>query len=174
MVLESAVALQAPAIRVWAGNQGSALADEAWWSRVIADSVRIADLAQAEGITVDFEYHRDTLTDSRDTTVRLLQAINHPNFRCNWQPSVDLTVEERQLDLRAVLPWLANAHVFQWQPGIRNPLADGLAEWTDYMNIIREVKGQRYALLEFVKDNDPQQFLQDAETLQQIVGSGHN
>lgn len=44
-VLESASALHAPAIRVWAGDQGSALADDAWWDKVITDAARIADLA---------------------------------------------------------------------------------------------------------------------------------
>lgn len=173
-VLESALALQAPAIRVWAGDQGSALADEAWWSRVVADAVRIADLAQAEGITVDFEYHQGTLTDSREATVRLLEEIAHPNIRCNWQPSSHLTVEERKLDLRAVLPWLGNVHVYQWEPGIRHPLQDGIAEWTEYADIIREVKGERYAMLEFVREDEPQQFLQDAEALKLIIGSEHN
>jgi 3-dehydroshikimate dehydratase len=171
MALESAIALKAPAIRVWAGDKGSAAADEAWWSRVVADSVRIAELAQPEGITVDFEYHKGTLTDSRDTAVRLLRQINHPNIRCSWQPSVELAVEERQLDLRAVMPWLANLHVFQWQPGIRNPLAAGLEEWTDYIRIVRETDRPHYAMLEFVRDNDPKQFLQDAQTLKRIIGS---
>jgi sugar phosphate isomerase/epimerase len=173
-VLESAIALQAPAIRVWAGDQGSALADDAWWSRVVADAARIAEQAQAVGITVDFEYHRNTLTDSRETTVRLLQEIAHPNIRCNWQPATDLTVEERKLDLRAVLPWLANVHVFQWEPGIRNPLQDGVEEWTEYAAIIREARGDRYAMLEFVRENEPQQFLQDAEALKLIIGSEHH
>jgi 3-dehydroshikimate dehydratase len=177
-VLQSAVALQAPAIRVWAGDQGSAKADDAWWSRVVADAARIAGLAQAEGIFVDFEYHRNTLTDSRETAVRLLQEIAHPNIRCNWQPATDLTIEERKQDLRAVLPWLANVHVFQWEPGIRNPLEDGIAEWSEYAAIIREATGDRYAMLEFVRGDEPQQFVQDAETLKSIlskrISSGHN
>ncbi|SFL68543.1 Sugar phosphate isomerase/epimerase [Paenibacillus sp. 1_12] len=170
-VLESAAALQAPAIRVWAGDQGSAKVDEAWWDKVITDGARIADLAQRAGITVDFEYHRNTLTDTRETAVRLLNGIGHPNIRCNWQPSVALTIDQRQQDLRAVLPWLANIHVFQWEPGVRKPLAEGAKEWSDYISIIREAPGQRYAMLEFVKDDDPQQFLADAGILKQVVAS---
>ncbi|MCU6796233.1 sugar phosphate isomerase/epimerase [Paenibacillus sp. WQ 127069] len=168
-VLESAVALQAPAIRVWAGDQGSDISDDAWWDKVITDAARIADLAQGAGITVDFEYHGNTLTDTRETTVRLLEGIGHSNIRCNWQPSVALTIEQRQRDLRAVLPWLANVHVFQWEPGVRKPLADGLEEWRDYVSIVREAPGHRYAMLEFVRDNDPQQFLADAVVLKQVI-----
>lgn len=168
-VLESAAALQAPAIRVWAGDQGSDISDDAWWDKVITDAARIADLAQGAGITVDFEYHANTLTDTRETTVRLLEGIGHPNIRCNWQPSVALTIGQRQQDLRAVLPWLANVHVFQWEPGVRKPLVDGLNEWRDYVSIVREAPGHRYAMLEFVRDNDPQQFLADAVVLKQVV-----
>jgi 3-dehydroshikimate dehydratase len=167
-VLESALALQAPAIRVWAGDKGSAAADEAWWSQVVADSRRISDLAEQAGVRVDFEYHGNTLTDTRETAVRLLQEAGHPNLRCNWQPAVGVTMEERKLDLAAVTPWLTNVHVFHWLPGIRCPLADGIADWTEYMGMVREIGGLHYAMLEFVKDNEPQQFLQDAEILKRL------
>ncbi|NHN33086.1 sugar phosphate isomerase/epimerase family protein [Paenibacillus agricola] len=173
-VLASAVALQAPAIRVWAGDQGSESADEAWRSGVAADAARIAGLAQAVGITVDFEYHKGTLTDSSESAIRLLEQIDHPNIRCNWQPLMNLTVEERKQGLRAVLPWLANLHVYQWEPGLRHPLQQGTSEWTEYVAIAREAHGRRHAMLEFVKEDAPQQFLEDAETLKLIIGSGHN
>ncbi|MCJ7549353.1 MAG: sugar phosphate isomerase/epimerase, partial [Anaerolineae bacterium] len=41
-VVETAIALGAPIIRIWAGKQGTAAADEAYWLRVIEDSVDCA------------------------------------------------------------------------------------------------------------------------------------
>jgi 3-dehydroshikimate dehydratase len=71
-VLETAIRLKAPAIRVWAGDRGTDRADEAWWDRVMQDASRIAALAEKESITIDYEYHAKTLTDSLESTLRLL------------------------------------------------------------------------------------------------------
>ena len=70
-VLASAVALGAPQIRVWPGNQGSDSADEAYFQTVVEDSRRIADLAQAEGVGIVYEFHADTLTDTNAAALRL-------------------------------------------------------------------------------------------------------
>ena len=74
--LESAGALQAPIIRVWAGRRGSADADEAYWRRVVEDSLRIAELAQQAGLTIAYEYHDNTLTDTNASALRLLQEVD--------------------------------------------------------------------------------------------------
>ena len=73
-VLASAAALGAPLIRVWAGRQGSGSADESYFQKIVADSRRIADLAQAEQIGIVFEFHGNTLTDTNAAALRLLQA----------------------------------------------------------------------------------------------------
>ena len=85
-VLASAVALGAPHIRVWPGSQGSDSADEAYFQKVVADSRRIGDLAQAERIGIVYEFHANTLTDTNAAAVRLLQTVDHANVRSLWQP----------------------------------------------------------------------------------------
>src|SRR4051812_3410864 len=59
-VLESAVQLAAPTIRVWAGNRASADASADDRQRVADDLRRIADLAAAANVTVSLEYHANT------------------------------------------------------------------------------------------------------------------
>lgn len=54
-VLDTAVALETKAIRVWAGNRGSALTDAAFRKEVIDDALRCADLAAARDIKVCYE-----------------------------------------------------------------------------------------------------------------------
>jgi 3-dehydroshikimate dehydratase len=65
-VLDTAIALKAPVIRVWAGDRGSREADEEWWAKVIDETYRIGALTKESGITISFEYHGNTLTDTGD------------------------------------------------------------------------------------------------------------
>ncbi|MEM6315551.1 MAG: TIM barrel protein, partial [Planctomycetota bacterium] len=130
-VLETAVALGAPVIRVWAGDIGSANAD----ADAIAETCHnITAAAASEHIVVAAEWHGGTLTDTLDTGVALARAVNHPNFKLYWQPARHRTFEQRRAELEAVLPWLAHVHVFQWRdvddgPADRRPLAEGDADW---------------------------------------------
>ena len=66
-VLETAVALGAPMIRVWAGDKGSANTDETYRQLVVDETCRIADLAATEDIAISYEFHSGTLTDSEIT-----------------------------------------------------------------------------------------------------------
>ena len=160
-VLESAVALKAPTIRIWAGDRGSGEADAAWRSKVTEDSRHIAALAEKEGITISFEYHRDTLTDTPESAYALLKGINHKNIRTYWQQNFNEGLEAGLKSIDTVTPWLSNIHV--------NRLADGFNEWQSYVNHIKGIDGERFIMLEFVKNNDPEAFLKDAEALKQLL-----
>lgn len=170
-IVETAVALGAPTIRVWAGRRGSAAADDAYRASVVADSHRIADLAAAAGLTVDYEYHANTLTDTLDSALALLKEVGRPNVRTNWQPPLPLSFEQRVEDLKAVAPYLANVHVFHWAGTERLPLSEGENDWIAYLEIVRATGRTHYAMLEFVKNDDPQQFLHDAATLIRLAGA---
>jgi len=172
-VLHSAVALGAPTIRVWAGRQGSADADEAYWQAVIDDSRRIADLAEKEGITLAYEFHGNTLTDTNEAAHALLTRVAHPNIRTYWQPPRYSTVPENLAGIDTMRPWLSHIHVFQWHrvSGEREPLAVGRADWQQYIAQIRPIAGERYAMIEFVQDDEPEAFLRDAHTLQEWLGT---
>lgn len=166
-VLETAVALGAPLIRVWAGRQGTDTADEAYLEQVVEDSRRIADLAAAEHIPIAYEFHRNTLTDTNEAARKLLEAVNHPNVKSYWQPPRGAGVEYNLAGLDAVLPWLTNVHVFNWDRTTyaRLPLAGASLEWLQYLRKVNASGRDHYALLEFVRDDDPDQFLQDAAAL---------
>ena len=167
-VLESAVALGAPTIRVWAGRQGTESADEAYWQAVIEDSRRIADLAAAAKVTIAYEFHNKTLTDTNSAARRLLERVNHPHIRSYWQPPRYSAVDENLAGIDAVAPWLSHIHVFQWHrvSGEREALAVGAADWQQYFSRIHQIEGDRYAMLEFVENDDEAAFIRDAHTLQ--------
>ena len=170
-VLDTAIALGAPTIRVWAGPRGSAQADTAYRTVIASEARRIADLAQAAGITVASEYHDGTLTDTAASAQTMLREIQHPNFLTFWQPHNGLPVEPNLAGLRAILPQLANVHCFHWLPphNERRPLAEGAAVWQQYFATVKSSGREHCVLLEFVVGDEPANFLRDAATLRQLV-----
>jgi 3-dehydroshikimate dehydratase len=171
-VLESAAILGAPVIRVWAGNLGSDLASAADWDRVCDDANRTSALASDRGIRVALEFHGNTLNDTPAAASKLWQRLSSPNLLSLWQPLPTLTREEQNASLQVVLPRLSHVHVFQWRPGppiTRHPLAEGIAEWTHWLQTIHATRPEIPALLEFVENDDPRQLPAEAETLKKIL-----
>jgi sugar phosphate isomerase/epimerase len=164
-VLETALALGAKVIRVWAGDRGSAEADPGWWDAVVADARRIAALSGQAGVTTAFEYHEETLTDTASSAGKLMEAIGQEAMRCYWQPPVGLDHSACLASLKAISPWLSQVHVFHMQDGVSAPLDAGAGDWADYLEVIQALPGVHYCLLEFVKDESPRQFLADAQAL---------
>jgi sugar phosphate isomerase/epimerase len=136
---------------------------------VIEDSQRIADLAAPVGITIAYEFHSNTLTDTNTAARKLLERVAHPNVRAYWQPPRYSAVDYNLTGIDAVTPWLDNVHVFQWhrESGEREVLAVGQNDWQQYLTRIAQLPADRYALLEFVKNDDPAIFLQDAAILKE-------
>ncbi len=170
-VLETAVELGGPTVRVWAGNRGAAQADEKYRELIVEESRRIADLAGRAGIVVAYEFHGGTLTDNAESARRLLEEVDHPNLKTYWQPTVGLGIEDCRRSLEMVLPKVANMHVFHWgkTPDVRYPLAEGTATWRKYLELIFPMPGEHFAMIEFVKEDSPEAFLEDAGTLREWV-----
>ena len=170
-VVDTAVELGAPTIRVWAGKQGSDTADAAYRDRVVQESREIADLASDAHVTVSYEFHGNTLTDTNASARRLLDEVAHPSIRSYWQPPRGASVARCLEGLDAVMPWLTHTHVFAWRapenegPVERLPLAGGAEDWDLYLHKIASLGGDRYAEIEFVRDDQPEVFLRDAATL---------
>ena len=171
-VLASAVALGAPHIRVWPGQQGSDSADEAYFQTVVADSRRIGDLAQAERIGIVYEFHGNTLTDTTAAAARLLQTVDHANVRSLWQPPRYPRPPTTSPDWRRCGPgW----NICMSSTGICRPAS--AAPWQRARisggTIWRRRRSPtaRCALLEFVQDDAPEAFLRDAATLLQWLGN---
>ena len=167
-VLETALALGAPVIRVWAGPAGSKAASPGLRAQVAADLHRVAALAADAHVGVSLEFHNGTLTDTAESTARLLTEVGHPNLSTYWQPPLEQDTAAGLQDLRRLLPRLTHVHVYHWRPGStdRLPLADGAARWRSFLDLAATAPGDRYAMLEFVEGDAPANFLRDAATLQ--------
>lgn len=171
-VLDTAVALGAPVIRIWAGGAGSAATGAEQRAAVTADCRRIAELAAAARIGVVLEFHGGTLTDTTESTTQLLREAGHANLTTCWQPPIDLGPAACLAGLELLRGQLANLHVFQWKHATteRRPLSEGTAVWRDYLAAAQTASGDRYALLEFVERDAPECFLRDAAVLRSWLG----
>lgn len=170
-VLQTALALGAPTIRIWAGRRGSSQADDAYRRQVADDAARITAMAQRAGVRVAYEFHGGTLTDTIDSAVALLEAISSPGPGCYWQPVVGQDAEGNLLNLQRLLPHLVNLHVFHWDgDGNRLALAEGADDWRRYLELAGEDGGDRWAILEFVAGDQPRNLAPDARTLLDLLG----
>jgi sugar phosphate isomerase/epimerase len=169
VVLETALALGAPAIRVWAGVVGSNQTDEATYQAIVTDLQKIGKLAERAGMGINIEFHRGTYADQYKTAVRLQRCVNQANVRLYWQPDPLFSHSVRLKGLHQVAPYLSNLHVFQWESSnkttIRRPLSTGKEEWMQYLNLVDDPGIDHYALMEFVREDSPEQLIVDADAL---------
>ncbi len=170
-VLETASALNAPTVRMWAGKGSSTDLDPSERARNTEEALRIAETAKNYGVSISFEYHANTLTDSNESAEQFYRECDHPNIMAYWQPHNGRTAQYCIEGLRTVLPRLSNVHVFHWISGRKNqmPLSEGISPWNDYFSIVLAAEGIHHALLEFVKNDNPGQFLEDARTMRHLI-----
>jgi hydroxypyruvate isomerase len=169
-VLATAVALGAPRVRIWAGDVGSSAATAEHCKAVAEVARAAASLAADAGVHLAFEYHGGTLTDTAESTLRLISDVDHHGVGTYWQPPLDASDPDAIRDLESVLPWVAAVHVFSWWPGdqrlpldARNPL------WRAVFGVLRRTGRPYDALLEFVPNDDAGQVATDAATLARLV-----
>lgn len=168
-VVETAVALGAPCIRVWPGRVASEAATPSDWKAIISDALRCAKIAEAAGLCIAYEYHAGTLTDTIASTRRLLEATAHPAVYTLWQAPYDQSKEQCLESLHAVIESqrLHHVHVFHWWPDSANrlSLADGADRWQAYIAEIEKTPNSPPVLLEFLPNNDPNLLVREAAIL---------
>lgn len=175
---ETAAAIGSDNIRIWPGTRGRPSADYAAHERTQA-AATIRQMAQAAseiGLALSLEYHPDSLTDSTDDALRLIEDVAHDNAYLYWQPRPGVALAEAIAEIRRVGTHVSHLHVFAWDADChRYPLADQEAYWREVVQAMppSRYSRPRYALLEFVADDDPVRFQQDAATLRRLLGSPH-
>lgn len=171
-VLDSAEALGADRIRIWAGSLGSAHASQSDWAGTIARLQTAASEAAMRGIGLALEFHSGTLADTASTTLRLLAEVDHPALSTYWQPGVGASVDAVLEDYRALAAYTSAAHVFSWWPATeRLPLRARDSLWTRFFaEAAQTAVPPRDALLEFVPGDDPALLAGEAAVLRSYLG----
>jgi sugar phosphate isomerase/epimerase len=164
-VLDSAQALGADRVRIWAGGLGSGDASAEHWAFVVSRLQDAAERASVRGITLALEYHSRTLTDTAATTRQLLDEV--PALTTYWQPNVAASDESAIADYIALADRVSAAHVFSWWPEAeRLRLHERDALWRGFFAAASaSATPPRDALLEFVPDDDPAILAAEAATL---------
>jgi sugar phosphate isomerase/epimerase len=164
-VLDTAVALGAPGVRVWTPfgvDPGSPRTTE-----VVDALATVTALAAERELRIGLEYHAHTLTATAASTLDLLAAVDAPNLCTYWQPPYWLPSREPAADAAEVASLgrhLSHLHVYEWAGAEdRRPLAEGDARWRAVLAALPAEP--RVAFLEFVRDDDPRALLADARTL---------
>ncbi|WP_018239753.1 sugar phosphate isomerase/epimerase [Ensifer sp. BR816] len=172
--VESAVALGATNIRIWPGTRRRDSKDySAGERRAAADAIRdMGAEAARQDVTVSLEYHPQSLTDTTESASRLIEAIAHDNVYLYWQPRPGLPLDEALSEIARIGHHVSHVHVFAWdRERNRFPLASAADDWRTILAALPASRwtGRRFAMLEFVANDDPEAFLADAETLGQIL-----
>ena len=167
--LTAACALGAPVIRIWAGTKDSALVDGVAFAALAAEAKSISNMAAERGISIAFEYHHGTLTDTALSALALVKTVDEPNCRLYWQPEFAKPQALILSDLELVAPYVDLCHVFTWNPDhSRRPLEDGTEVWREYLTRVPAWK-DKPLLLEFVPGDDPALLAREAEALRAII-----
>jgi sugar phosphate isomerase/epimerase len=171
-VLDSAEMLGSPMVRIWTEFGVGPDASDADRNRVIDTTRALADAISARGCTTALEFHPGTVTETARSANSFLDALERPEVRTHWQPDPALSADDSLAELTTVAARLAHLHVFSWGSagiGDRHPLADGSDLWTRAFEIAdREgapLPDGRYALCEYVRGDDPEQFVADVEAM---------
>jgi 3-dehydroshikimate dehydratase len=166
-VLDTAVTMGTKKIRVWAGNKDYQDSDADYRSRIVDESKKMAKQAADMGITLVYEFHGGTLTNTYESAVELLERIDEPNFQSYWQPINGAGLQANSDGIDKLMPWIRGVHCFHWWPDhtSRLPLAEGSDHWKCYLEKLAGIEHDMYALMEFVPDDKPENFIRDAEVL---------
>jgi len=177
-VIETAAVLGAPMIRIWTELGVGPAAAGHDRQRVTDRTQRYVDRLVGGGFDVALEFHPYTLTETAASTNALLDAIASASARTHWQPDPALTPDAAIAELAAVTPRLAHLHVFAWGPGgigERLALADGVELWTGALAVADEeavaMSRRRFALCEYVQEDDPEQLVADVAVLRRWLAS---
>jgi sugar phosphate isomerase/epimerase len=153
-VLDTAVELGAPNVRVWAEGPGAA-----------GDLRTICAEAADRDLIISLEFHPGTRTESAASTLALLEDVGDPDLSTYWQPDPALEPGAALVELDTLLPRVSHLHVFSWEPDYtRRPLGGGADMWPAALARAAETT-PRIAFLEFVRDDDTAQLREDAATL---------
>ncbi len=174
-VLDTAEALGAPSIRVWAGRKNASECSDLEIGRIADRTREIAEQAARRGIRIDYEFHDNTATHTNESTVDLLDRVDHPNAWTLWQTALQVGHAYRSRGLETLLDRISNIHCnYFGENGWPDQfaLSEGTEEWADYLKILNRSDRSRWILIEHVKNNAVESFRDDAATLRRWLAGG--
>ncbi|MEG1509193.1 MAG: hypothetical protein RR454_01940 [Clostridia bacterium] len=169
-ICEVANIIGAKIVRVWLGKNGSKNTSDGELNRYRLEACKLCEIAMKVGLIVACEFHNNTCNDSGQSAVDFIKKVNAPNLMTMWQP---LGNDKDDINnLIAVMPYLCEVHVFNWDSNNRRKLlAENNNKWNNFFEILRKnsnvlpTTNELNCVLEFVKGDSARAFKQDILTL---------
>jgi sugar phosphate isomerase/epimerase len=164
--IKAAKALGTDVLRLWCGNKNSEDYTESEKKALFSACKASAEIAGEEGVTLCMECHNNTYTNTKESALELMQAVNAPAFRMYWQPSQFRSEEENIEYANLIAKHTVNIHVFNWKGTEKFPLQEAVEIWREYM---KAFDGSHTLLLEFMPDNRIESLGAEASALREIA-----
>lgn len=158
--LHNAHGLHTPIVRVWASDVASARASEEVWEHTVSEAQEACDRAAKMNVIFAAEMHDNTLADTGPTALQLVERVNRPNFRLNFQASTNF--EENQFErLDLVLPYVVHVHCQNFLPAgqsgghegyRRTQLSEGFVDYSVLAERLRQADYQGHVAVEFAAE----------------------
>ena len=169
-VIDCALALGTKIIRVWAGSKELCTVTDEYRAKIIADTQAICDMAKPYGLTVAYEYHGWTLTETLESALKAYEEVGRENMKLYWQPSIFIPCAENVEALTKVMPYCCNLHMFHWNDQYeRKTLVEGEADVKAYLDLAKTNPQISGVMLEFIKDDSIEQMKADAAILNKLA-----
>lgn len=166
-LLEAAKILEAKTIRIWPSKTASADASPEFLEECVEELKKICSLAEKKGISLAFEYHWNTLTDTAESTLDLIKKTGAPNLKTYWQPNYNRTPPEHLDEIKLLKGHIANVHTYFWDGRTRLPFSEGETVWRSYIGLLKDHDVP--FMFEHLKDDSLDQLRDDTVVLKKLL-----
>ena len=163
---EAAKALGTDIIRLWCGDKNSQDFTEDEKRALFEQCKAAAEIGKQKGVYFCLECHNNTYTNTKESALELMQAVDSKHFCMYWQPNQYRTEEENIRYATLLCDYTKHVHVFNWEGDEKYPLAEAVDVWRKYLACL---KPDSTLLLEFMPDNRIESLTDEAEALKEIV-----
>lgn len=154
-------------LRLWCGNKNSEEYTIKERDLLFEECRKAARIAEKNDVILCMECHGGTYTNTLNSALELMQAIDSKNFRMYWQPNQFATVEDNLCYAEKIAPFTEHIHIFNWEEKNKYPLKEAVDVWQAYL---QKLGSDRTLLLEFMPDNRIESLQTEADALRKIVG----
>lgn len=165
--INAAKVLGTDILRLWCGNKGSVGYTENEKLQLFDVCRTAAEIAKQNGVMLCMECHGGTYTDTLNSALELMQAVNSENFRMYWQPNQFVSFEENLCYAEKIAAFAEHIHVFNWKERNKYPLEEAVDIWQAYL---QKLGSGRTLLLEFMPDDKIESLKTEADALRKIAG----
>ena len=150
--------LDAPIMRIWAGNKEPQDADEAFWEEMVYRQKTFCEMAAEANVILAVEMHGGTLASTIPGNERLLAEVDHPALKLNFQVTDH---EPNYLDraLPTLGPHVVNIHAQNHRKVVKDGkesheltlIEKGEFDYAELLKRLKEYRFSGYIEVEFLK-----------------------